>query len=76
MKLIKAIWQCEECGETFEEQTIASQLCTQYVSICIDFAKRGNPWISICPKCVERLEKVWPELVAKFRRFALEKPTF
>ena len=67
MKLIKAIWECEECGEQFEEQTTQLHSVKSYVSVCIDFAHKGNPWVSLCPKCIDRLEQVWPKLVARFR---------
>jgi hypothetical protein len=70
MKLIKAIWQCEECGGTVEEDTIHLHECKNYVSVCIDFGQKANPWISVCPSCIERLEKAWPKLVAKFRELA------
>ena len=77
MKLLEQKWQCEECDEIYvvPPRDDRSRVPVEGgASICIDFTFHANPWYTLCPKCVARLEKTWPKLVAIFRKYAKENP--
>jgi len=85
MILLEQVWKCEECDEIFTTTSQTGKprspdaiivpkgdqgTVPGAVKVCIDFAGTGNPWIYMCPKCVRRLEMVWPKLIEKFRGMA------
>lgn len=72
MKIISTTYQCEECGKTYVaegEDWPRFQRFLGSASIIMDFGsgKGGNLCVVLCSACVKRLEKVWPNLIARFR---------